>query len=194
MTESKQSTFIKSISNGFYRISQVISGAILVGGLIFAFLSEPNFSKTYRFGLVDSNPVEVKGCSDGDVREYLYSYQNKTPKGHNISVTLCFKTLAVTKNGLVSNYLPYAKIGSDYWYIESSPSIYGSDLSSKYLSSVVKGFSIPLKDAQEIDSGYWKAKMESMMEVVKNTAIVLLCWAVFYLVISFIWRGFTNRD
>lgn len=194
MTESKQSTFVKSISNGFYRISQVITAGILVAGIIIAFTSEPRFSKTYRYGLVEQNPVAVENCSEGDIKEYAYSYENKTPKGHGVSVTLCFKTLQVTKNGTVYNYLPYSKTGNDYWYIESYPSRYGSDLSSKYLANVMKGFSLPQKDAQDIDNDYWKGKMDSIFDVVKGTAIALLCWVAFFMVIRFIWRGFTNKD
>ena len=194
MTESMQSNFVKSISNGFYRISQVITAGILIAGIIIAFTSEPRFSKTYRYGLVEQTPIAAGSCTDGDIREYMYSYENKTPKGHSVSITLCFKTVQVTKDNSVYNYLPYAKTGNDYWYIESYPSKYGSDLSSKYLATTIKGFSIPAKDAEEIDGNYWKGKLDSIFDVVKGTAIALLCWAVLFIVVRFIWRGFTNKD
>jgi hypothetical protein len=194
MNANTSPSLINGISKGFYRISQVITASILVGGAIYAYTENPWISKTYRLGLLESTGKSVEECTDGDIREYASSYSFKTPKGHSVHITLCFETLSVIKNGQTFNYLPYTKDDKGYWYIETSPSKYGNDLSSKYLYATVSKFQAPIKDMQEIDSGYWKLKLESIWEAVKATALALLGWAIFYSVIRFIWRGFTNRD
>lgn len=190
----KSQNIINGISKGFYRISQVITLGILIGGAIYGYTENPWISKTYRLGLLENSGKSVEECSEGDIREYPPSYNFKTPKGRSVHITLCLETLSITKNGQVFNYLPYTKDDKGYWYIETKPSTYGSDLSSKYLITTISSFKLPKSDAEQIDNTYWKLKMESIWEAVKGTAIALLFWAIFYSVIRFIWRGFTNRD
>jgi hypothetical protein len=194
MNQKPPSQLVESISKGFFRISIVITFGIVLGGIFFAYTSEPWLRATYRLPILSKTPIKVDECSQNDEREYSDSYKNKTPKGRSVSVTLCFEKMSIERNGSVKYVLPYKSDGKVFWYVDGYLSKYGSDLSSQYMKSVIDSFKLPERDGKEIDDSYWSGKLEKIWESVQGTAIALLIWAIFYAVVRFIWRGFTNRD
>lgn len=193
MNEKKSPQLIESISKGFYRISLVITLGIVLVGIFLAYTSEPWFSAKYRFPILSKTAIKVNECNQNDQKEYE-SYRYQTPKGRNVSVTLCLEKMPIEEDGSVKYVLPYKSDGKIFWYVDGYLSKNGSDLSSKYLRSVIDGFQFPEKDGREIDNSYWRGKLEKIWEYVQGTALCLLIWAIFYGVVRFIWRGFTNRD
>ena len=194
MNQNPPSQLVESISKGFFRISLVITLGIVLGGILLAFTSEPWLTATYRFPILSKTPIKVDECNQNDLKEYSDSYKNKTPKGRNVSVTLCFEKMSIERDGSVKYVLPYKSDGKVFWYVDGYLSKYGSDLSSQYLKGVIDSFKLPEKDGKEIDDSYWRGKLEKISEYIQGTAIALLFWAIFYAVVRFIWRGFTNKD
>jgi len=194
MNQKPPSQLIESISKGFFRISLVITFGIVLGGIFLAFTSEPWLTATYRFPILSKTPIKVDECNQNDQKEYSDSYMNKTPKGRSVSVTLCFEKMPIERDGSVKYVLPYKSDGKVSWYVDGYLSKYGTDLSSQYLKSVIDSFKLPEKDGMTIDDSYWRGKLEKIWEYVQGTALCLLIWAIFYVVVRFIWRGFTNRD
>ncbi|BDT78935.1 hypothetical protein PKF032_08230 [Polynucleobacter yangtzensis] len=164
-----------------------------MGGVFLAYTSEPWLTATYRFPILSKTPIKVDKCNENDANEYE-SYKYKTPKGRYVSVTLCLEKMPIERDGSVKYVLPYKSDGKVFWYVDVYLSKYGSDLSSQYLKSVIDSFKFPEKDGAEIDNSYWRGKLDKVWEYVQGTALCLLIWAIFYVVVRFIWRGFTNRD
>ena len=194
MNEKTSPKLIESISKGFYRISLVITIGIVLVGIFLAYTSEPWFSAKYRFPILSTAPVKVKECNDNDAKEYMESYKYKTPKGRYVSITLCLEKMPIERDGSVKYVLPYKFDGKLFWYFDGYLSKYGNDASSKYLKSIIDSFTFPDSDGRKIDDTYWEKKLEKIWEYVEGTALALLFWAIFYAVVRFIWRGFTNRD
>ena len=194
MGENRASGFISGISKGFYRIALVITFAIVVIGLWNVFGDTVQYSTAYRFGILEPIPSKVSNCTQDDIKFTEWG-ATTTPKGGRVNLDFCFQKMeVVSAKGDTFNGVPYKKTDKGLYFVDESPSKYGSQEGDKYVIALMKKFSIPSSDLQELDKGYWGQKLSSIGTNLLYLLGGLLGWGVFCLVVRFIWRGFTNRD
>lgn len=194
MSEKNSSNVVKGISSGFLRVALVVGAAILLVGGWIAIDQRPSFDVSYRFKELESIPSKVPECNELDAT-FKDSYAARTPKGASVHINYCFqKIIVISSEGVTYHGVAYKKTGANQYLVEESPNKYGSREGDRYVSRLMSQFKPSKADLDQLDQKYWGAKLSEVGSGLLVTIGFLLGWAVFCLVIRFIWRGFTNRD
>ena len=190
MNINKTSSIINNISEGFYRIAKVVVIFICISMFWKMYDTEVEFTINYKFLALEKQAYLVNDCSKNDIS----FYSNKkfhTMKGSTVNIIFCFQTINVFVSKEISkNGVPYKQINNDYFYVESSPILNGTNEGDRYVSKLMNNFVIPFEDLVELDKKYWNQKYIQIKDKLIFLILLLILWLIFCLTVRYIWLGF----
>jgi hypothetical protein len=183
-----------NIFEGSRRIAKIVAALWSTGCVIYAVNNHPSVSAVYEISIFDSKPKLAEKCPADAVREYLYSWQQSTPSGTGISLTLCFLAADGITGTNSQKLIPYKiePTTNKVWANEK----YSTEVTT-YAKKVADNFKLPEADFAKFDAEartvWWEDFFTIMGVMIGGLAFLFgFTWAVGYVVRGFM--GIPNKS
>ena len=169
-----------NVFEGARRIAYIVSAIIVIAGGYILYDTSPSETLYYEI-YAPSEPASkslAASCSSEGRRSYL---SGVTPKGHKVSIRLCFEPIAFNGKDLIA-------------YKAEGGMVYGDAAYSENVSSYIRKYEgkFVMPEGKEIDDRWMGIWLSSKWEILRNTGLTLAGFWLFVILVGWIIRGFAG--